>query len=509
MKQLKKIKILSRKSDLAIIQANQVGLRIKEKFPNIDIEYITKKTAGDIDLKTPLSKMENVGVFTDDLRSDLVKNECDIAVHSWKDLPLDLGRETFLGGSLERADQRDILFVKKNNIEKINKSKSISVLSSSPRRIYNLNEFIKEYLPFNCKKIFFKDIRGNIPTRFEKFILGHEDCMVVAKAAIDRLIHSNMDQFNNLSKNIKEKINECLWTITPLSQNPTSPGQGALGIEVRKDNNEIIEILKKISDTMTIECVNHEREILKKYGGGCHQKIGVSFFPMFFGLMKSEKGEADNGQKFSNWGKYKNNILKKEKISIKNLYPESLKDNKLFFRKEIKESISKINALRKHCIWIARKSSIPENVKIHDSNIIWTSGIKTWKHLTRRGIWVNGTADGMGENLEANIDSLTSNPWIKLTHSNAPISKIKKTIATYDLLKQPIKKKLNTKKYFYWMSSSAFEYAIQNFPDIIQANHACGPGNTYQEIKKTITDPNKLSIALSYSSWKNDLLNDS
>ena len=75
MKQLKKIKILSRKSDLAIIQANQVGLRIKEKFPNIDIEYITKKTAGDIDLKTPLSKMENVGVFTDDLRSDLVKNE--------------------------------------------------------------------------------------------------------------------------------------------------------------------------------------------------------------------------------------------------------------------------------------------------------------------------------------------------------------------------------------------------------------------------------------------------
>ena len=112
----------------------------------------------------------------------------------------------------------------------------------------------------------------------------------------------------------------------------------------------------------------------------------------------------------------------------------------------------------------------------------------------------------MGENLEANIDSLTSNPWIKLTHSNAPISKIKKTIATYDLLKQPIEKKLNTKKYFYWMSSSAFEYAIQNFPHIIQANHACGPGNTYNQIKKIIKDKSKLQIYLSYEDWKKDIL---
>ena len=199
MKKLKKIRILSRKSDLALIQANQVGSIIKEKFSNIQVEYITKKTIGDKDLKTPLSEMKDVGVFTDDLRNDLIINKCDIAVHSWKDLPLDLGSETILAGSLDREDQRDIIFIKKSSVEKIKMSKSVSIFSSSPRRIYNLEPFIKNYLPFDCNKIFFKNVRGNIPTRFRKFFNEDVDGLVVAKAAIDRLINCKMDIFRHLS----------------------------------------------------------------------------------------------------------------------------------------------------------------------------------------------------------------------------------------------------------------------------------------------------------------------
>ena len=75
MSVLKKIRILSIKSDLAVIQARQVGKKIQEHFPTIKIEYITKKTLGDIDLKTPLSEMESAGVFTDDLRNDLITNK--------------------------------------------------------------------------------------------------------------------------------------------------------------------------------------------------------------------------------------------------------------------------------------------------------------------------------------------------------------------------------------------------------------------------------------------------
>ena len=181
----------------------------------------------------------------------------------------------------------------------------------------------------------------------------------------------------------------------------------------------------------------------------------------------------------------------------------------MFSRQEINSCTHQINSLRNHCILISRKSSLPEKALVHDSNIIWSSGIKTWKALTKRGIWVNGTADGMGESSNPKIESLTSKPWIKLTHLDAPISKIKKIIATYKLSELPIKENISSKKHFYWMSLSAFKYAKKNFPDIIQANHYCGPGNTYEEIKKIITDPNKLSVALSYSSWKKKLLNDS
>ena len=114
--------------------------------------------------------MPTPGVFTDDLRNDLISKKCDIVVHSWKDLPLDTGSKTFIAATLERADQRDILFVKKKNILKIKKNKSISILSSAPRRIYNLESFARDYLPFEINRVDFKNIRGNIPTRFDKFI---------------------------------------------------------------------------------------------------------------------------------------------------------------------------------------------------------------------------------------------------------------------------------------------------------------------------------------------------
>jgi hydroxymethylbilane synthase len=509
MTSLQTIRILSRKSDLAVIQARQVGVKIEEKFSDVKIEYITKKTLGDIDLTTPLAEMGSAGVFTDDLRNDLIKNECDLAVHSWKDLPLDLGADTILAGTLERADQRDILFVKKDQISKIIKNKSIIILSSSPRRVYNLDSFIKDYLPFNSEQVLFENIRGNIPSRFKKFLEGSGDGLIMAKAAIDRLLNNNINEFQKISKLMKENINRCLWVITPLSQNPTSPGQGALGIEVRCDNLNVINIIKSISDQKTLECVNHERNILRAYGGGCHQKIGVSFFPTFFGLMKSKKGETDNGDQFYSWKQHNNQLISKERVKESEIYPPSLSVHQLFSRTAIKESVQKINSLNNHCVWISRKSALPANALINKNNIIWTSGMKTWKSLARRGIWVNGTADGMGENFDPKIESLTSHPWIKLTHGKASLSKIDKTIATYNLKELPIEEGILNKKYFYWMSATTFNYVVKQFPEIIKEKHACGPGNTYEEIKKTIKNQDQLTISLSYDSWRENLLNDS
>ena len=506
MSEIKNIKILSRKSNLAVIQARLVGQKIKDYFPNINIRYINKKTAGDIDLKTPLSEIGSIGVFTEDLRNDLKTNKCDLAVHSWKDLPLDLGSDTILAGTLKRADQRDILFVKKKSQERIGKTKSIKILSSSPRRIYNLDSFIKNYLPFDIEKIEFENIRGNIPSRFKKFLAGDGDGLVMAKAAVDRLLNNSIEEFDYISEIMRENISKCFWTITPLSQNPTSPAQGAIGIEVLIKNNELIEMIKRISDQETLACVNHERKILKNYGGGCHQKIGVSYFVTHFGLMKAKKGETDDGIKFYEWEK---NYLRKnldKKVAEDQIYPSSLKNHNLFKREYISDGVKRIKEISQHCFWISRSSALPIDAQINSTNIIWTSGIKTWKSLAERGIWVNGTADGMGENFDQNIDNLTSNPWIKLTHKSAPKTKIKEVIYTYHLKELPIDKNIANKKFFYWMSSSAFSYVLKQYPEIIDGYHACGPGNTYEVLKKMIKDPERLEIVLSYNSWKKKLV---
>ena len=504
---IKKIRILSRKSDLAVIQAKQVGFKIQDNFPDINIEYISKKTSGDIDLKTPLAEMGKSGVFTDDLRNDLIMNECDLAVHSFKDLPLDLGSDSIIAGTLTREDQRDILFIKKDKFDEIKKKKVITIFSSSPRRVYNLKPFIKDFIPGQIEDVKFENIRGNIPSRFEKFLKSDVDILIVAKAAIDRLVGSNILEFKTISKLMKENIQKCLWMVIPLSQNPSSPGQGALGIEIKKENTKLKEIITKITDPLTMYCVNQERKILEKYGGGCHQKIGVSFFPTFFGLMKSEKGESDKGEKFYCWEKSETQIKKNETITEDMIFPNSLKEYKLFQRKQINQSIIKINNIKNHCLWISRKSALPQNSKISLSNIVWTSGVETWKDLANRGIWVNGTSDGMGEDFNPNILNLTSFPWIKLTHSQAPKTTIDNVIETYELNEMPIKEDLSSKKYFFWMSSTAFNYALRENPSIINSNHSCGPGNTYKELKKVIKDSNNLEISLSYKDWKKKLLN--
>ncbi len=126
-----KIRILSRKSDLAVIQAYEFGEVLLSKYPSLKSNYITKSTSGDIDLKTPLSQMPSEGVFTNDLRDELINNKCDLIVHSWKDLPIEVGEKTKIAATLKRADKRDILFLKKNITLD---SKKITILCPRRRR---------------------------------------------------------------------------------------------------------------------------------------------------------------------------------------------------------------------------------------------------------------------------------------------------------------------------------------------------------------------------------------
>jgi hydroxymethylbilane synthase len=175
----KTITLASRKSDLARIQAYTVGKKIEENFPDIKVKYYFRESLGDVNLNDPLWKMPEKGVFTEDFYQDLVHHKVDLVVHSWKDLPVEDKDKTVIAGTLDREDLRDVLLFKKSSL---NKSK-LEIFTSSPRRIYNLQNFFSWSLPWKTDSLEFLTVRGNIQTRVRKLLESSADGLIVAKTA--------------------------------------------------------------------------------------------------------------------------------------------------------------------------------------------------------------------------------------------------------------------------------------------------------------------------------------
>ena len=272
---LKTIKIVSRASHLARVQAYKVGAKIQNIYPTIDIEYCSKKSEGDINPNQSISSGETTGLFTHNISNSISNGEFDIGVHSWKDVPLEPSKNSTIFGTIERGDMRDMLFIKKKSLTDL-KKETVSIFTSSPRRKYISDIILKDLLPFKVAELSFHDIRGNIETRLKKLNESNLDGLIIAKTAIDRLLSDqpNMKDQNSTTK-IKSYIDEFKWMVLPLSCFPTAPGQGAIGIEVNNSNEEVIKIVNQINNQKVFQMVQHEKSKLNIYGGGCHQKLSL------------------------------------------------------------------------------------------------------------------------------------------------------------------------------------------------------------------------------------------
>ena len=493
---MQNLTILSRKSPLARIQAKLVANEISKSLPKIKIEYIFKSSLGDLDQDTPLDKMPDIGVFTNDIREDLISNKADIAVHSWKDLPIDFEEGTEILGTLQRADMRDMVFFKKFNLDK----KDLSILSSSPRRKKNLSAFLPKAMPLNLDQINFKEVRGNIHTRFKKFLDGEEDGLVVAKAAIDRILHNEIEEFTRDRDELLGMVQELNWMVIPLSENPCAAAQGALAIECRSNDNSTKEIIKSISSFSSMSSIEEERKILQSYGGGCHQKIGSSVEVLETGLVKTTKGETEEGRNISKrfFVANKENKTFFSDVSEMNYFPASREEQSFFKRVNLQDAENELPKINNKGIYVSRSNAIGESIKIDDSNIIWTSGVDTWISLAMKGFWVNGTSDSLGEKNSPGENPFKDMDWLKVSHADAENRDID-IIATYKLEPLELKKRMQSCEYFYWMSASSFKLAIDTFPEILTKKHSCGLGNTYDFINGMI--PENTFPCLNYDSW--------
>ncbi|MCJ8276266.1 MAG: hydroxymethylbilane synthase, partial [Bdellovibrionales bacterium] len=265
--------------------------------------------------------------------------------------------------------------------------------------------------------------------------------------------------------------------------------QGALAVEIASHREDLKKILSQVHCQKTWEDVREERKILKSYGGGCHQKIGVTRLTRDYGLLLFLKGLTDGGE-----------VLDKRNLYIKgpDLKPSEAKAITWFDRHPIEYKMPQTEG---H--FVARANSLPEDVNL-DGKKLWVSGTKTWEKLAQRGYWVHGTFESLGEQEGMSLEQLSPGiKWAKWSHKSAPLGNWDTQVATYELIAKKEKPDIKDQKNFYWMSASSFSEAQKHHPDIVNAQHYCGPGNTYRRLTEILKNfNNKPSIVLDFEQWK-------
>lgn len=475
---LRRLKISARQSELAKLQAFQVGAALEAKYPDIQVEYSFRESLGDQNQNDPLWKMPEKGVFTEDFKSDLIENKTDMVVHSWKDLPTEISAPTLIAATLPRADQRDLILFKKSSRDK----KNITIFSSSPRRAHNLTPFFKWALPFAIETVEFQSVRGNMATRIRKWLeADHVDGLIVAKAAIDRLIQGPSEETRVF---LQKVLSENLWMAAPLNANPNAAAQGALAIEISRLRADLIEILDGINCKDSFASAEAERNLLKSYGGGCHLALGMSSLVRPYGRIQIIRGLTPSGER----------VESTQLITDRKLPADAVR-TRLQFNSN-REMLQPIVADAYSALYVSKAEAWNLSAPYH--GVVWTSGLETWKKLARAGVWVCGSNESLGENEQTRIENYFAAPlnWARLSHNQATPNGDKTHLSAYSIDLKLQSDKIPEKAAYVWMSPLEFDVAVQTFPQIKTALHICGPGRTYDALKKRLGSDQNLYIEI-------------
>lgn len=241
-------RIATRQSPLALWQAQYVQQRLMAAHPGLRVELVPMVTKGDVILDTPLAKVGGKGLFVKELEQAMLENRADLAVHSMKDVPVDFPEGLGLVTICEREDPRDA-FVS-NRYASIDALPSGAVVgTSSLRRQCQLSA--------RRPDLVIRSLRGNVGTRLAKLDAGDYDAIILAAAGLKRL-------------GLEDRIRLALPAETSLP----AVGQGAVGIECRLDDVQLIQLLQALNDEETAICVKAERAMNTRLEGGCQVPIG-------------------------------------------------------------------------------------------------------------------------------------------------------------------------------------------------------------------------------------------
>jgi len=242
------IRVGTRASRLALMQTNQVIEELKHRTSGLKCDIIPIRTEGDRVREIDRSVV-NKDIFTKEIQEALIEDKIDIAIHSMKDLTVDLPSAVIIAGIPKRANPHDVL-ISRENRRFMELPAGSRIGTSSPRRRSQLSAVRGD--------LDFVDIRGNVETRLRKLAMGECDAIVLAAAGLERL-------------HLEHEATEVL----PIHIMLPAIGQGALAIQTRNSDEETIELVTRIDNSITRREVEAERAFAKKLGGNCRTPIAA------------------------------------------------------------------------------------------------------------------------------------------------------------------------------------------------------------------------------------------
>jgi hydroxymethylbilane synthase len=245
------LKVGTRGSKLSLMQTEAFLREIKAVQPNVKFQVKIIKTLGDKEQGKPLFTIDSKGIFEKEIDQAIERGEVDFAVHSLKDVPIvdPSERKTTIAAIPKRASPHDVL-ISKGKVHLDELAEGAVIGTGSLRRMAQV-KFLRPDLEV-------KPIRGNVDTRIRKVKKGEFDGAIVAEAGLERM---------GLEKEIAERF--------PLDRFPSAAGQGALAIVTRKDDKEVIELLRAVDHPATRAEVTAERSLVLHLEGGCRVPIGA------------------------------------------------------------------------------------------------------------------------------------------------------------------------------------------------------------------------------------------
>lgn len=472
----------TRGSLLAIAQSRLIAAALTERHPGLTVDLVEIETRGDRDRRTALCDVNDPNFFNAELDEALLCGDVDFCVHSLKDLSGQRPARIARAAIPQREDPRDVIVFRPSVLDRLRQGRPIRIGSSSRRRQRNVADFLREGLPrFSTRpQLQFTALRGPVDRRLARIHVDTDDDdaldgVVLALAGLARLWR-DPDGYAA----IEPQLRHVRRMVLPLSACPAAAGQGALAIECRAADGQTRALLASLHDKAVAGLVRRELDALEEMPPKQHDAIGATALAhAMLGSLLFVRGPGVE------------KIVWEQPATPAHAQPW---DGAALHLADGSRSLAADATVGAHePVFVAHWRAVPEPHSLHADARVWASGIRSWRQLADRGIWVEGCGDNLGfaaltATLRCPVLQLpTFADWTALTHARATgswaDSGIGRVIATYELIdragnrdRSQLYAAVENATHFFWGSIEQYRTVESWLPR--DAQHACGAGKT-------------------------------